>query len=132
MFSCFGTYQRTFQRDTTNPYCMTEFARSVAAKTILDESFLEILQSKTAEMKKQMYRPRKNLSIAHTCDTVSISMVTHQNPEIDLAAEFAKRRILVISGNDFENIGQNSVRLRVPEEKDMPAVLKAMEEIDQL
>ena len=116
----------------TNPYCMTEFARSVAAKTILDESFLEILQSKTAEMKKQMYRPWKNLSIAHTCDTVSISMVTHQNPEIDLAAEFAKRRILVISGNDFENIGQNSVRLRVPEEKDMPAVLKAMEEIDQL
>ena len=59
-------------------------------------------------------------------------MVTHQNPEIDLATEFAKRRILVISGNDFENIGQNSVRLRVPEEKDMPAVLKAMEEIDQL
>lgn len=116
----------------TNPYCMTEFARSVAAKTILDESFLEILQSKTAEMKKQMYRPWKNLSIAHTCDTVSISMVTHQNPEIDLAAEFAKRRILVISGNDFDNIGQNSVRLRVPEEKDMPAVLKAMEEIDQL
>lgn len=116
----------------TNPYCMTEFARSVAAKTILDESFLEILQSKTAEMKKQMYRSWKNLSIAHTCDTVSISMVTHQNPEIDLAAEFAKRRILVISGNDFENIGQNSVRLRVPEEKDMPAVLKAMEEIDQL
>lgn len=125
-------YLAPYIANITNPYCMTEFARTVAAKTILDESFLEILQSKTAEMKKQMYRPWKNLSIAHTCDTVSISMITHQNPEIDLAAEFAKRRILVISGKDFDNISKNSVRLRVPEEKDMPAVLKAMEEIDQL
>lgn len=121
-----------YMANITNPYNVTEVARSIAAKTILDDSFLEVLRSKTAELKTQMYRPWKNLSIAHTCDTVSISLITHKNPDIDLAEEFAKRKILVISGNDFDNIGKNSVRLRVPEEKDMPAVLKAMEEIDQL
>lgn len=115
----------------TNPYAMSEFSRSIAAKTIADEDFLNILRSKTAELKKQLFRPWKHISIAETCETVSICLLTHDDPNVDLAEEFAKRKILVISGDDFYTLGKNSVRLRVPAEKDMPAVIRALEEIDE-
>lgn len=114
----------------TNPYAMSEFSRTIAAKTIADEDFLDILRSKTSELKKQLFRPWKHFSIAETCETVSICLITHDDPNINLAEEFAKRKILVISGDDFYGIEKNSIRFRVPAEKDMPAVLKAMEEID--
>ena len=38
----------------TNPYSMSELSRSVAAKTIQDEAFLEELRSKTGALKKQL------------------------------------------------------------------------------
>ncbi len=117
----------------TNPYCMSELSRSVAAKTIQDEAFLEELRSKTAQLKHQMLSiPWNNISIAETTETVSICLLTHKNPSIDLAEEFAKRRILVISGNDFYNVAQNSCRFRVPAAEDMPKVLEAMKEIDAI
>jgi len=115
----------------TNPYTMSELSRSVAAKTIMDETFLGDLQTKTAQIKIRLYQPWKNISIAETCDTVSICLLTHKNPDIDLAAEFAKRGILVISGNDFYSISKNSVRFRVPESKDMDTVLNVLSEIDR-
>lgn len=122
-----------YMGNITNPYTMSELSRSVAAQTIKDEAFLQTLMEKTKEIKQQLLQlPKKNLSVAETTDTVSICLLTHRNPAIDLAEEFAKRRILVISGKDFHNIGKNSVRLRVPGEADMPKVLEAVQEIDRI
>lgn len=114
----------------TNPYSMSELSRSIAARTIRDADFLRRLRVKNAELKRRLHRPWKNLSIAATDDEVSICMLTHKNPAVDLAFEFAKRRIRVISGADFCSIGANSVRFRVPGAEDMDKVLSAMEEID--
>lgn len=115
------------------PYNMSEISRSIAAKTIRDAAFLQDLRNKTAELKRMILtHPWKHISVAETVDTVSICLLTHQNPEIDLAGEFAKHGILVISGKDFLNIGKNSVRFRVPAAEDMPKVLAAMEEIDTI
>ena len=49
---------------------------------------------------------------------------------MDLAREFAKRRVLVISGSDFSGIGKNSVRFRVPAAGDMAGVLDVIADID--
>lgn len=115
----------------TNPYSMSELSRSVAAKTIQDEAFLEELRSKTAALKKQLLAyPWKNISIAETAETVSICLLTHKNPDVDLAEEFAKHRILVLSGSDFYTIEKNSARFRVPSAEDMPKVLDVLKEID--
>lgn len=117
----------------SNPYAMSELSRSVAAQTIKAESFLEVLMEKTGNIKRKLLTlPLRNISVAETAETVSICMLTHNNPDIDLAEEFAKRHILVISGKDFHNLGKNSVRLRVPGEEDMPKVLQALQEIDKL
>lgn len=115
----------------SNPYSMSELSRSVAAQTIKDEAFLKVLMEKTGGIKRQLLSlPLQHISAAETADTVSICLLTHDDPQVDLAEEFAKRRILVISGKDFHNLGKNSVRLRVPGEKDMPKVLQALKEID--
>ncbi len=117
----------------TNPYTMSALSRSIAAKTIQDEAFLDTLRQKNAELKEMILNhPWKHLSIATTTPTVSISMISHDNPDLDLAEEFGKRRVLVISGSDFHGIGKNFVRLRLPAAEDMPQVLAAMEEIDNL
>lgn len=71
------------------------------------------------------------IRLAETADTVSICLLTHHNAEVDLADEFAKRRVLVISGKDFHNLGKNSVRLRVPGENDIEKVMNVLKEIDE-
>lgn len=122
-----------YMGNITNPYSMSELSRSVAAKTIQDEAFLEELRSKTAALKKQLLdTPWKNISIAETADTVSICLLTHKNPAVDLADEFAKRRILVISGDDFYTIEKNACRFRVPAAEDMPKVMEALHAIDAI
>ncbi len=114
----------------TNPYTMNALSRHVAALTIADEGFLLELQEKTAELKKLLMTDWKNLSISKTEASVSICLITHKNPEVDLAAEFAKRRILVISGACFDGIAKNSVRFRIPKPEEMPRILEVMAEID--
>lgn len=115
----------------SNPYTMSELSRSVAAQTMKDEAFLEVLMERTGEIKRQLLSlPLRHITAAETADTVSICLLTYDDPQVDLAEEFAKRRILVISGKDFHNLGKNSVRLRVPGEADMPKVLQALKEID--
>lgn len=117
----------------TTPYNMSEISRVVAARTIADAGFLQDLREKTAEIKRMVLEhPWKHISAAETAETVSICLLTYDNPEVDLAAEFAKRGILVISGDDFLNIGKNSIRFRVPGAEDMPRVIAAMEEIDAI
>ena len=120
-----------YVRNISNPYIMSELSRSVAAQTIKDEDFLKVLMEKTRKIKKQLLSlALKNISVAETAETVSICLLTHKNPAFDLAEEFAKRRILVISGKNFHNLEKNSVRLRIPSEEDMPKVLEALHEID--
>ena len=122
-----------YMGNITNPYCMSEISRSIAAKTIRDAAFLPDLQEKTAALKHMLLtHPWKHISIAETAECTSICLLTHSNPAVDLAGEFAKRRILVISGSDFYTISKNSARFRIPSAEDMPKVLAALEEIDAM
>lgn len=115
-----------------NPYAVSELSRYIASQTIRDPAFLEKLRAENARQKRRFYRPWKSLSIAHTDEQVSICMITHKNPAVNLAEEFAKRRVLVISGSYFSSIEANSARLRVPPAENMEQVLAAMEEIDAI
>lgn len=114
----------------TNPYAVSALSRHVAARAVGDTAFLGELRKKTAAIKRQLLRPWKRLSVAHTAPTASISLLTHADPGVDLAREFARRRVLVISGGDFTGVGKNSVRFRVPAEADMPRVLEVITDID--
>ena len=114
----------------TNPYTVSALSRHVAARAVTDAAFLTALRDRTAAIKRELLRPWKRIAVACTEPTVSISLVTHADPSVDLAREFAKRRVLVISGSDFSGIGKNSVRFRVPAAGDMAGVLDVIADID--
>ena len=122
-----------YMTNITNPYCMSELSRVVAAKVIQDEAFLQELMAETTKLKKMMLEyPWKNIYAAETADSVSICLLFHKNPEVDMAEEFIKRRILVYSGVCYDTIGKNGCRFRVPAAEDMPNVMEALKEIDAI
>ena len=122
-----------YMTNITNPYCMSELSRAVAAKTIRNEAFLDGLRDETARLKRMILdHPWKNISAAETADSVSISLLIHKNPDVDMAAEFAKFRIWVYSGCDFDTLTKNTCRFRVPAAKDMPRVMEALKAIDEI
>ena len=122
-----------YMTNITNPYCMSELSRSVAAKTIRNEAFLDGLREETARLKRMVLEyPWKNIYAAETADSVSITLLIHRNPAVDMAAEFAKFRIWVYSGCDFDTLTKNSCRFRVPAAKDMDRVMEALKAIDAI
>ena len=96
------------------------------------QDIIEELKEKTKDIKNQLLIPWKNLNIAETSDTVSIMTVEHKNKDIDLQQEFAKLKIRVISGSDFTGLDKNFIRFRMPEEKELPEVIKAFQIIDNI
>ena len=78
------------------------------------------------------YQDNENIYAAETADSVSICLLFHKNPEVDMAEEFIKRRILVYSGVCYDTIGKNGCRFRVPAAEDMPKVMEALKEIDAI
>ena len=61
----------------SNPYTMSELSRSVAAQTMKDEAFLEVLMEKTGEIKRQLLSlPLRHITAAETADTVSCLLYT--------------------------------------------------------
>ncbi len=114
----------------TNPYAVSALSRRVAGAALGEKDFLPRLRASVADVKRRLFRPWRRLKIAPTCETVSICMITHENGNIDLAEEFARRGVLVVSCSGFA--GANSVRLRVPAANEMPRLLAVMEEIDRL
>ncbi|HGM3505618.1 TPA: histidinol-phosphate transaminase [Clostridioides difficile] len=116
----------------STPYEVSEISRSIAANLLDDVQFIEELKEKTKYIKNQLLVPWKNLNIAETSDTVSIMTVEHKNKDIDLQQEFAKLKIRVISGSDFTGLDKNFIRFRMPEEKELPEVIKAFQIIDNI
>lgn len=116
----------------STPYEVSEISRNIAANLLDDVQFIEELKEKTKDIKNQLLIPWKNLNIAETSDTVSIMTVEHKNKDIDLQQEFAKLKIRVISGSDFTGLDKNFIRFRMPEEKELPEVIKAFQIIDNI
>ena len=112
---------------------MDRYINIPAAKTIRNEAFLDELLAETARLKRMVLEyPWKNISAAETADTVSITLLIHKNPDVDMAAEFAKFRIWVYSGCDFDTLTKNTCRFRVPAAKDMDRVMEALKAIDEI
>ena len=115
-----------------NPYACSSLSRLVAEAVLKESDFLAELRRSNAAVKKQLLRPWKRLSMAHTAETLSICMIAHSDPGLDLAEAFAERGVKVISCAGMEGAGKNSVRLRLPAAGSMPRLLEVMEQIDRL
>ena len=118
-----------YAENLSNPYVVSSLSRRVAAAALRDAAFLPRLRQYPQSVKQKLFRPWKRLSLAETCGTSDICMITHSSPETDLERLFAERGVRVISCRGFA--GANSVRLRVPAAGDADRLLAVMEQIDE-
>lgn len=119
-------------KNINTPYDMSAVTRAVVSKVVSDYDFLVEMRKTNALMKKELVKDYKNLSISENGDTVSIMMITHKNKNLDLANEFAKLKIGVISCESFKSLGKNSVRFRLPSPKYLSRLKNAFEAIDNI
>lgn len=68
----------------------------------------------------------KGLSMRDTDDRVPICTLTHEDESIDLQALLLRHGVLTCSGREFEPLGQNSVRLRIPRREDVDRLLASV------
>ncbi|MCC3867119.1 hypothetical protein [Terrisporobacter mayombei] len=104
----------------------------MASIALNDNNFIKETLDINKKIKSYFFKSWKNLIISHTDKTVSIFLLHHKNPNINLEKEFAKFNVVVVNGCGYIGLGENYARLRIPKEKDLEKVLLAFEYIDKL
>ncbi len=116
----------------TDGYKVGILSRLLAVKALRDTDFLKRVNEEAGKLKKVFLEETwENLSISATGKNVPIMLLSHKETNVDLAGCLAEYGIKAISGMEFDGIGKNSVRFRVPPQKDLEEVLRALKEIDK-
>lgn len=114
----------------SNPYTVSQPARIAAAAVLSDTGFIKACRTAIAKSKVKLRRVLgDSLRLAHTLDSCPICLLTHVDPDVDLEQEFLQRGILTYSGASFDGLGKNSVRLRMPHERECEALFTAVQNI---
>lgn len=116
----------------TNPYSISEIGRRISSSALKDYDFILDTLNKSRDIKSRFMRNWKNLKMGETSDSVSIFLLEHKNKDIVLKDEFAKWGISVVCGSNFQSLGKNCVRFRIPSYKDLDEVISVFECIDNL
>lgn len=125
-------YKKEFSK-VVDAYSISSLSRIVAQKVLEENSLLDEAQSISKKIKCSILeKDWKNLSFSLTDKAIPIALLSHKDANINLAQEFAKHKIKVISGTSFENLSKNSVRFRIPMEKDYGYVMHALLDIDKI
>lgn len=83
------------------------------AKTSLrDQPYLERTIQRTSDVKGEIISALTVFNVPRTNNSVPIFVLQHPDPNVDLEALLLSRGIVTTSG--FDNLGRNSVRVRIP------------------
>lgn len=115
----------------SNPYVVSEPARHIVSAALRDGAFIVRCRDAFAAAKADI---RANighkLHMAKTLDSCPIALLWHDDETLNLAEAFARHDVKVYSGSDFDGLGSNSVRLRVPHASQCAALLDVLRAID--
>lgn len=122
-----------YYRKVSPPFSISVSAMELIPLILKDREYLKDLRCKISELKKktmQTILSGSGFSVAPTCPTVPIMTVSHANKDLDLY-EFLLNEggIKTEPGWGFENLGNNSVRLRVPGPDTMETFTKCWESV---
>jgi histidinol-phosphate aminotransferase len=103
-----------------------QFAVQVALK---DEGFLRDSIRRIRDTKRRVLDTLKEIRVLETDLRVPIMTLQHPSEDVDLHEEFHKHGVLTEAGEDFVELGKNSVRLRVPaDDAGIINIIKRMED----
>lgn len=116
----------------TTPYDGSIPARKLAQAVLQDEAFLPQLREQVKQQKMILLgQTFENLQIAHTNICVPILLLQHERSDFELAEAFARAGLGTVSGRGFYGLGPNCVRLRVPNQGNMQAVVEILHQVDR-
>lgn len=119
-----------YMNKMSNPYCISELGREVAAAALRAGGEIEEHRKAFARMKKQIAEViGDKLHIAETLDTCSLILLYADDTELDMKQELYKRGALVVSGADFQSLDKSSARIRLPKEEEFPKLLAAIRDL---
>lgn len=119
-------------RKIRNPYQVSEFAREMAGEALKHSGHIADHMADFAMQKKKLRESIGNkLHMAETCDTVSICMLYHDDPDVNLTKMFFDRGILVVDGDDFDGLDTSCSRIRMPRMEEFDRLLAAAVDIDR-
>lgn len=115
----------------SNPYCISGVGRRLAIAAMDDMDFIAENRQRLIAA-KQMLRSCTGhiLHMAATLDSCSICLLTHSDPDCDLAKIFAAHGVKVVAGSDFEGLSPNAVRLRLPSQEQEALLMEIVRKID--
>lgn len=130
LFASSGELAQSLSK-VTDAYSVCVISRLMAQAALGDLDFLQQVNKTAKELKEQILAENwQNLTISATGENVPIMLLSHRDSAVDLAAALAERGIKAISGKEFSGLGKNSVRFRIPQEKDLAEVIDVLREID--
>ena len=119
-------------RKIRNPYQVSEFARVMAEAALKNSGHIADNMAEFARQKRELRESTGNrLHMAETCDTVSICLMYHDDPDVNLTKMFFDRGILVVDGDDFDGLDRSFSRIRMPRADEFPRLLAAAVDIDR-
>lgn len=111
----------------SNPYMMSELSRELSAAALRDRTFAASHAPDFAAAKRQLRSVLgEKLTMQTTDDRVPICTLTHRDASVDLQALLLRCDVLTCSGAEFEPLGINSARLRVPEAHQVAQLIAAV------
>ncbi|WP_083844324.1 pyridoxal phosphate-dependent aminotransferase [Mogibacterium timidum] len=117
-------------KKVSNPYMMNEMSRAITA-AILNYDVQPVEHGTDFSIIKGALRDAcgSKIIMAETDDRVPICLLRHVDDDIDLQRMLMNENVLTCSGSEFEPLGRNCVRLRVPTLKDAGKLIKAIRNV---
>ena len=110
----------------SNPYMMNEFSRALTRAVLTNPTQPEAHGADFSIIKGALRDAcGDKIIMAATDDRVPICLLRHTDETIDLQAYLMKENVLTCSGREFEPLGSNCVRLRVPVLADAAKLIQA-------
>lgn len=122
----------SYMKKTVNPYQVSEFAREMGGEALKHPYHFWDNMVDFTKMKREIREVLKqpgHLSMAESYDTVSIMLLKHDNPSVDLQRLFWENKVLCVSGATFNSLDASSARLRLPVMDEFPILLDAVKAI---
>lgn len=117
-------------RKLSHEFACSGIARMICAVAINDKGYMAECRRKIGGTKKRLQAlVKRPLFMAKTTPSVPVCLLYHADASVNLTEEFRLRGIHVVSGTDFENLGQNCARVRIPSEEAEGPLFDAVRQI---
>lgn len=125
-----GEYLSEIISKVDTPFTVSSIGQLAAIVALTDYNFIAESMLKICRAKKRVVDNLRILKALHTDFEVPIMTLCHPDKEVDLHKMFMASCVLTESGDDFQGLGKNYVRMRVP--KDTERLIGIINNIEEL